>query len=292
MLELAPPPASFTGAFREGLAERGWVEGRTIRVVERNAGGKPALLPKFAGELVSMKVEVIVTSGTTAIRAARDATSTIPIVFALSADPVATGLVKSLARPGGNVTGLSVVAGDLLVKRLELLKEAVPRAKRVAVLSHAGNPANATLIKTLNDAALRWKIALHQVEVRDPRDLDAAFSTMKSDGVQAVLVLEDPVFSANAADLVELANRRRIPAVLGNRYFAEAGGLMSYGVIYEDLWRRAAGYVDKILRGATPAELPIEQPYQYDLVINLRTARALRLTIPPALLVRANLVIE
>jgi putative tryptophan/tyrosine transport system substrate-binding protein len=292
LLWLAPPPASVVAAFREALAERGWVDGRTIRLVQRDAAARPERLPALAAELASMRVAVIVTSGTTAIRAAHDSTSTIPIVFAISIDPVAMGFAKSLSRPGGNVTGLSVIASDLLVKRLELLKEAIPGAKRITVLLHAGNPGNKTLVRALHDAAPGLRVVLQPVEVLDPRDLDAAFDAMKADGAQAVLVLEDPVFAAHAARLAELANRRRIPAIMGNRYFVEAGGLMSYGVIYEDLWRRAAGYTDKILRGAYPGELPIEQPSQYELAINMRTARALRLTIPQSINIRANLVVD
>ena len=279
-------------ALRKGLAEHGWVEERTFRIVVRSAEGKAERLPAAASELVALKVDVIVTSGTTSIRAARDATSTIPIVIALGADPVAMGFAASLARPGGNITGLSILSGDVGSKRLELLKQAVPRATTVAALLHGANPGNPTFVKALQEAAPRLKLRLRPVEVSEPAEFEATFDSITRAGANALWVIEDSVFSANAARLVQLAAKHRLPAMWGNRLFVEAGGLMTYGLVYEDLWRRSSAYVDKILKGAKPGDLPIEQPNKFDLVINMKTAKTLGFTIPQAILARADQLIE
>jgi len=294
VLSLAPSVSApwAVEALRKGLAEHGWVEDRTYRIVARDADGKAERLPAAAADLVALKVDVIVTSSTTAIRAARDATTTIPIVIAVGADPVAMGFAASLARPGGNITGLSILAGEIVAKRLELLKQAVPRATTVAVLLHGANPGNPTFVKALQETAPRLKLRLHPVEAREPAEFEATFDSITRAGANALWVIEDPVFHANAPRLVQLAAKHRLPAMWGNRLFVEAGGLMTYGLVYEDLWRRSAAYVDRILKGAKPADLPIEQPNKFDLVINLKTAKALGLTIPPSLLQRADEVIE
>jgi len=283
---------SLTQALRDGLRERGWVEGRTIRIVERFADGKPERLRMLAAELVALKVDVIVTGGTTSIRAARNATSTIPIVSAATADPVEMGFAASLARPGGNVTGLSILGPELLSKQLELLKQTVPQATMVAVLLHAANPGNPAFVKAMQEAAPRLKIRILPFEVKEPGDFDAAFGAMIKAGASALLALQDPVFAEHASRMVQLAGRHRLPAMWGNRLWVEAGGLMTYGLVSEDLWRRAASYVDRILKGAKPGDLPIEQPNKFDLVINMRTAKALGLTIPQAILTRADQLIE
>lgn len=279
-------------ALRKGLLEHGWVEGRTFRLVSRSAEGEAERLPSVAADLIALKVDVIVTAGTTSIRAARDATRTIPIVMAAGADPVTMGFAASLARPGGNVTGLSILGGEFLVKRIELLKQAVPRATRVGVLLHRANPGNAAFLKAIREAAPKLKVSVSPVEVSEPREFENAFATMTVGGMNAALVLEDPVFSANIARLLEAADRQRLPVMWGNRRYVESGGLMAYGLISEDLWRRAAGYVDKILKGAKPGDLPIEQPTKFELMINLKTAKAIGLTIPPSFLQRADRVIE
>jgi len=294
VLNLAPenPPVWWVDALRKGLLELGWVEGRTFRLVSRSAEGKIERLPSVAADLVALKVDVIVTAGTTSIRAARDATRTIPIVMAAGADPVTMGFAASLARPGGNVTGLSILGGDILVKRIELLKEAVPRATRVGVLLQRANPGNAAFLKEIREAAPKLKVSVDPVEVSEPREFEKAFATMTAGGVNAAMVLEDPIFSGSVTQLLEAASRQRLPVMWGNRRFVESGGLMAYGLVYEDLWWRAAGYVDKILKGAKPGDLPVEQPTKFELVINLKTARALGLTISQSLWLRADRVIE
>jgi putative ABC transport system substrate-binding protein len=294
VLELAPLNSAprALAALRKGLAEHGWVEEQTFRIVVRSAEGKAEHLPSAAAELVALKVDVIVTTGTTSIRAARDATSTIPIVSAATADPVAMGFATSLARPGGNITGLSILSGDIGSKRLELLKQTVPRATTVAVLLHGANPGNPTFLKALQEAAPRLKLRLHPVAAREPAEFEATFDSITRAGANALWVIEDPVFGAHAAQLVQLAAKHRLPAMWGNRLFVEAGGLMTYGLVYEDLWRRSGAYVDRILRGAKPGDLPIEQPNKFDLVINMKTAKALGLTIPQSILARADQLIE
>jgi putative ABC transport system substrate-binding protein len=239
---------------------------------------------------VSLKVDVILASGTPPVPAAKSATKTIPIVFVASIDPVATGVVASLARPGGNVTGFAGIHSDLMGKRLELLGEAVHKLSRVAVLSHATNPGNAEYIRQTELAARALGVQVQLLAVRDAGDFERVFSEAR--GASAVIQLDDVIFTSHRRQVVELAARHRLPTMYGFKEFVHAGGLMAYGPDYPDLYRRAATYVDKILKGANPADLPIEQPAKFELVINLKTARVLGLAIPPSLLVRANQVIE
>src|SRR5262245_46193874 len=280
-------------AFVQGLRDLGWVDGKSIVIELRSAEGRADRLPDLAADLVRVKVDVILTGSTPAAQAARKATGTIPIVMGTSGDPVRLGLVASLARPGGNVTGLAYDE-DLqsVVKMLELLKETIPNARRVAVLSNPGNHAHVAATREVSSAARSRGIQLQLVEARDPRDFDAAFAAMARDLAGAAMVITESVFTSHVTELRDLAAKRHLPVMYGQRLYPEAGGLMSYGVDLRDSFRRAATYVDKILRGAKPADLPIEQPTKYELVINLKTAKALGLTIPPSLLARADQVIE
>ena len=282
----------FLEAFRRGLHERGYVEGAHFTIESRYAEGNPDRLPGLAAELVSLPVAVIVTSGAQAIQAVKQATSTIPVVFAASSDPVEMGFVTSLARSGGNLTGLSLMAPELSGKRLELLKETVPELAHVAVLVNPANPNNAEQLRETQRAAQALQVQLHLVEVRSPQEIDHAFSAIRSVPVDALLVLLDPLFLAHRARLVELTVTSRLPAMYAFREDAEAGALMAYGPSFPDMFRRAATYTVKILKGAKPADLPVEQPMKYELVLNLKTARALGLTFPPHLLVWANKVIQ
>jgi ABC-type uncharacterized transport system substrate-binding protein len=279
-------------AFRHGLHEHGYVEGEHFTIESRYAEGNPERLPGLAAELVNLPVAVIVTSGAQAIQAVKQATSTIPVVFAASSDPVEMGFVTSLARSGGNLTGLSLMAPELSGKRLELLKETVPELAHVAVLVNPANPNNAEQLRETQRAAQALQVQLHLVEVRSPQEIDHAFSALRSVPVGALLVLMDPLFLSQRARLVELTVTSRLPAMYALREDAEAGALMAYGPSFPDLFRRAATYTAKILKGAKPADLPVEQPMKYELVLNLKTARALGLTFPPHLLVWANKVIQ
>ena len=279
-------------AFRHGLHEHGYVEGEHFTIESRYAEGNPEHLPGLAAELVNLPVAVIVTSGAQAIQAVKQATSTIPVVFAASSDPVEMGFVTSLARSGGNLTGLSLMASELSGKRLELLKETVPELAHVAVLVNPANPNNAEQLRETQRAAQALQVQLHLVEVRSPQEIDHAFSALRSVPVGALLVLMDPLFLSQRARLVELTVTSRLPAMYALREDAEAGALMAYGPSFPDLFRRAATYTAKILKGAKPADLPVEQPMKYELVLNLKTARALGLTFPPHLLVWANKVIQ
>jgi putative ABC transport system substrate-binding protein len=279
-------------AFREGLRERGYIEGESVAIELRSADDQADRLPACVAELLALKVRVIVTGGTTSVQAAKDATKTTPIVIAGGADPVVMGFAQSLARPGGNITGLSISAGDFLQKRLELLHQAAQQAKIAALLLHAANPGNPVFVKAVTTAAPSLGLRIHVVAVRAVNDLADAFATMARANADALLVLEDPSFGANAKKIADLALNHRLPTMLGNRLYVGAGGLMAYGLVYEDLWRRAATYVDRILKGAKPGDLPIEQPTKFELVINLKTAKALGLTIPPSLLGRADEVIQ
>ena len=279
-------------AFRHGLHEHGYVEGEHFTIESRYAEGNPERLPGLAAELVNLPVAVIVTSGAQAIQAVKQATSTIPVVFAASSDPVEMGFVTSLARSGGNLTGLSLMAPELSGKRLELLKETVPELAHVAVLVNPANPNNAEQLRETQRAAQALQVQLHVVEVRGPQEIDHAFSAIRSVPVGALLVLMDPLFLSQRARLVELTVTSRLPAMYALREDAEAGALMAYGPSFPDLFRRAAAYTAKILKGAKPADLPVEQPMKYELVLNLKTARALGLTFPPHLLVWADKVIQ
>src|SRR5262245_3023852 len=279
-------------AFREALGAHGWSEGPNLRIEFRWVEGNNARLPAIAAELVRLQPEVIVTRGSFFTGALKAATSSIPIVFIAHADPVATGHVASLARPGGNVTGVSALQTELGPKGLELLRDVVPAATRIAVLWHRGTPSAVPGLKALEEPARILRIHVQPVGAQTAGDLDGAFSAMVRDGAQAALVLGTPFFFTARQRLVDLAATHRLPVMFQGRPYVEAGGLMSYYPNHEDTWRHAAVYVDKILRGAKPADLPVEQVTKLELVINLRTAKALGLTIPPAVLLRADDVIQ
>jgi len=282
-------------AFRQGLRDLGYVEGRNLVIEYRSAEGKPDRLAVLAAELVALNIDVIVAPGTPQALAAKQATRTLPIVFATAADPVGSGLVTSLARPGGNVTGLSILAPALVGKRLELLTQALPGVSRVAVLWQPGGHDERTdndILKEAGVAARVLGVRLQFVEVRGPADFDRAFSDMTRARAGALTVLTGIMFLNERRRLVDLTAKNRLPAVYGGRDFVDAGGLLSYGPNLADLYRRAATYVDNILKGAKPGDLPVEQPTKFELVINLKTAKALGLTIPPSLLQRADQVIE
>jgi len=291
----SPETRAALGAFREGLRERGYVEGQNIVIEYRTAEGRIERFPDLAGELVGLKVDLIVAGATPTARGARQATSTIPIVAFAMGDPVGDGLVQSLAHPGGNVTGLTFLGPQLVPKRLELLKALLPRAARVAVLWHPGAFADRTMKdmwKETEAAAQTLGVQLHPVEVRSGAELEAAFSRMSRDRADAVLLFPSTLLFNERARLVALAAKHRMPAMFNAREFVELGGLIGYGASLADLTRRSAIYVDKILKGARPADLPVEQPTQFELAINLKTAKALGLRIPQSLLVRADRVIE
>jgi putative ABC transport system substrate-binding protein len=283
-------------AFRQGLRDLGYVEGGNIVIEHRDAGGKVEGLPALAAELVALKVDVIVTGGGTASAlAAKQATTTIPIVFASAPDPVGDGLVASLARPGGNVTGLSNLNSELVGKCLEQLKQAVPGVGRVAVLWQPGFMDKRTdkdMLKAADVAARALRVRLQVVGARGPADIEGAFSEITRARADALTVLSSAMLFTERRRLVDLAAKNRLPVAYAQREFVEAGGLMAYGPNLADLFRRAASYVDKILKGAKPADLPVEQATKFELVINLKTAKALGLTIPPSLLLRADQVIE
>jgi putative ABC transport system substrate-binding protein len=283
-------------AFRQGLRDLGYVEDRTVVIEYRDAEGKLERLPALVTELVALKVDVIVAPGTPAALAAQQATRTLPIVIIAVGNPVTSGLVTSLARPGGNVTGLSMLGtAELVAKRLELLTQTVPGVHGVAVLRHPGfvpERSEKVILKATDAAAQALGVRLQVVEARGPADLDRAFSDMTRARAGALAVSGSPLFVDERRRLVELAAKNRLPAVYESREDVDAGGLMSYGPNVADLYRRAAVYVDKILKRAKPGDLPVEQPTKFELVINLKTARALGLTIPPSLLQRADQVIE
>ena len=279
-------------AFRQGLRELGYVEGQNIAIESRWAEGKYDRLPGLAAELVRLKVDVIVAVGVPAIQAAKEATRTIPIVMAYVTDPLALGLVASLARPGGNITGLSLMAPELVGKRLELLKEVVPRVSRVALLSNPVNPGNAAQVREAEVAARALGVRLQPLEARDPKQIESAFAVITRERAGALIVLVDSVLIDHRTRIADLAAKRRLPTVYGLREHAEAGGLIAYGASRDDMSRRAATYVDKILKGAKPADLPVEQPTRFELVLNTKTAKALGITFPPSIMVRTDQVIQ
>jgi putative ABC transport system substrate-binding protein len=282
-------------AFLQGLRDLGYVEGRNLVIEYRDAAGKPERLPTLAAELVALKVDVIVAGNTRQTLAAKQATRTIPIVFSFALDPVTDGLVSSLARPGGNVTGLSFLAPELVGKRLELLTQAVPRVSRIAVLwqPHAQAERTEKDLRTAAEVAARaLGVRLQFVEARGPADFDRAFSDMTRARADALTVLGSAMLFDQRRRLVDLAAKSRLPTVYGLREYVDGGGLMAYGANGADLFRRAATYVDKILKGAKPGDLPVEQPTKFELVINLKTAKALGLTIPQTVLLQANQLIE
>lgn len=289
------PPARLPPleAFLQGLRDLGYVEGRNIAIEYRWAEGKLDPLSDLAAELVRLKVEVIVTSSTPAVQAAKKATSTIPIVMAAVGDPVVTGLVASLARPGGNITGLTLLAPELAGKRLELLKETLPTLSRVAVLWNSASTAMVHTFRETRVAAEASGVKLQSLEVRgDPIDFERAFSAITKEWPQGLFVTLDPFTSRYRVRIVELAAQHRLPTIYELKEFVEVGGLMSYGPSSRDMWRRAATYVDKILKGAKPGDLPVEQPTMFEFIINMKTARALGLTIPQSVLIRADEVIQ
>jgi putative ABC transport system substrate-binding protein len=281
-----------TEAFRQGLRELGYVEGKNISIETRGVVEKPDQLRELAAELVLLKVAVIVTTGPTSTRAAKEATSTIPIVMAFHSDPVGSGFVASLARPGGNITGLSSVAPELSGKQLELLKEVIPRLSRVVVLGTASQPGNAEALRETERAAAAFGLKIQYVDVPTTKDIERALRAVSKEHADAVLVLTSPVLNSRRSEVVGLAAKSRLPAMYFATEFVEDGGLMTYGVNFSDLFRRSATYVDKILKGAKPAELPVEQPTKFEFVINLKTAKQIGLTIPPNVLVRADRVIR
>jgi putative ABC transport system substrate-binding protein len=287
----ASQQSEWTAAFLQRLRELGWIEGRTVSIEVRWAEGSNERAAEIAAELVRLRVDIIVTSGTPIVLAAKRATAIVPIVFATAADPVGAGLVASLARPGGNVTGLSIQSTDLAGKRLELLREVVPGLHRLAAISSVGSPAATLEMGEVQAAARTLGVEVAPFEIRRTEDFAPAFEALKS-RAQALYVVTDPLMATNRIRINTLALSARLPTMHGFREYVEVGGLMSYGANFPELWRRAADYVHKILRGAKPANLPVEQPTKFDLIINLITAKALGLTIPPMLLAGADEVIE
>ena len=279
-------------ALRRGLRDLGWVEGRNIAIENRYAEGKYDRLPELAAELVRLKVDVIVTGSTPGALAAKNATTTIPIVMVTPGDPVASGLISSLAHPGGNLTGVTSLGRELSAKRLALLKEVVPRVTRVAVLTNPDNPETGPLVKSLEMAARSLGVQLRVLEVRGPTDFEKAFATITTERAGAIMVMTDILFHTHQRRIVELASKSRLPVMHGFREDVDAGGLMFYGATLADMNHRAATYVDKILKGAKPADLPVEQPTKFELIINMKTAKALGIAIPQSILLRADKVIE
>ena len=290
--EESSPPSPNVEAFRQGLRDLGYVEGKNIILEYRYAEGKLERLPHLAEELVRLPVDVIVTALSPGIHAAKRATDMIPIVFAVSGNPMATGYVASLARPGGNVTGLSVMDYELSGKRLELLTEALGRVARVAVLWNPGNGAMVLKMKEVQGAAQGLRVDIKSLEVREPQDFDRALAALPRERAHALLTLADPLTLFHRDRIIEMAAKSRVPAMYENREFVDAGGLMSYGPNIEANYRRAATYVDKILKGAKAAELPVEQPMKFELVINLKAAKQIGVTIPQKVLMRADKVIR
>jgi putative ABC transport system substrate-binding protein len=278
-------------AFVQRLRELGWIEGRTVAIEVRSAEGRPERYAEIAAEFVRLKVDVIVTHSAAPVIAAKQATSVIPIVFAVAADPVDSGLVASLARPGGNVTGLSLQFTDIAGKRLELLREVVPALRRLAIIANIGNPGSVLEIGEVEAAARTLGLEVALLDIRRAEDIAPALEVLKG-RAEALYVIGDPLLNANRTRLNTLAVAARLPTMLGFREFVEAGGLMSYGTNFPVLFRRAADYVDKILRGTKPSDIPVEQPTRFDLIINLTTAKAIGLAIPEAFLLRADEVIE
>jgi putative tryptophan/tyrosine transport system substrate-binding protein len=279
-------------AFRQGLRDIGYVEGENIVIEDRYADGKFDRLPALAAELVRLKVDVIITAGPPVTRAVKEATATIPVVMAQDGDPVGNGFVASLARPGGNITGMSQLAPEISGKQLELLNETVPNLARVAVLGTSTRPGNAQALKETELAAGTFGLRLQYLDVRGPKDIETAFREARKGRAGAVLVLQGPVFTSQRTQVADLAAKTRLPAIYPQTEYTEAGGFMSYGVNTSDLFRRAAYHVDRILKGAKPADLPVEQATKFELMINLKAAKQIGLTVPPSVLARADRVIR
>ena len=288
----APLLSKTWSIFTNGLKELGWTEGKNIVFERQYAENNLDRLPELAAELVRLDVDVIVAFGTLAPLAAKQATSTIPIVMTAAGDPIGSGLVASLARPGGNVTGMSLMAPDLAGKRLELLKEVLPRLARVAVIWNAANPYSRLVFEETRGVAKTLATEIQSLEVRGPGDFDGALDSAMRKRVDALVAVEDPLTFNHRIQIADFCAENRLPGIYGLREFADAGGLMAYGASQEDLFRRAVGFVDRILKGVKPADLPTQQPTKFELVVNLKTAKALGLEIPPMLLARADEVIE
>jgi putative ABC transport system substrate-binding protein len=284
--------ATNLAAFRQALSELGYAEGRNIVFEYRFAEGAPERFKDLAAELVRLKVDLILTRGTPAVLAAKAATQTIPVVMAASGDPILSGVVPNLAKPGGNVTGLSAIIVEISGKRLELLRQVVPALHRLGVLLNMGNPNNALQRSETERVARSVGVQLQELDVRKPGDLAPAFEAATRRRTDGLFVLTDAITQAHLGTIVQLAARHRLPAMYSAREFVEGGGLISYGVNYADLYRRSAQFVDKIFKGAKPGDLPVEQPTRFELLINLKTAKALGLTIPQSLLLRADEVIQ
>jgi len=293
---LSAPPLSVSAtrikAFRQGLLELGYTEGKNIVVEWRSAEGKPDRLPPLAAEFVRLRVEIIVTGGGAATRAAKKATATIPIVTAQDPDPVGNGFVASLARPGGNITGLSTYAPELSGKRLEILREVVSKLSRVAVLGTSTYPSNAQVLREIEPTAKAFGVKLQYLDVLNSKDIETAFRAASTGRADGVLTLNSPILSSQRRRVVDLAVKNQLPVMYHQGRFVEEGGFMYYGVNLLDLDRRSATYVDKILKGATPAKLPVEQPTNFELIINLNAAKQIGLTVPPDVLARADRVIR
>lgn len=282
---------AWVAALVQRLREFGWIEGRNIAIEYRWAEGRSERFAEIAAEFVKLKLDIIVTESTVNVLAAKQATSLIPIVFAVAADPIGMGLVASLARPGGNVTGLSIQQHDLVGKRLELLREVVPALRRLAIIVNGGNPASLSEMREVQVVSRKLGLAAETLEIQKPEDITSVFDALKG-RVEALYVVGDPFVTFHRHRINVLALGARLPTVHANRNAVEVAGLMSYGPNFTDLYRRAADFVDKILRGAKPADIPVEQPTKFDFVVNLVTARALGLTVPPTLIARADEVIE
>jgi putative ABC transport system substrate-binding protein len=289
-LRSGPPPESWVEALQQGLRDLGYVEGKNIVTEFRFTDGSTGKLPDLAAELLRLKVDVIVAAGTPAALAAKNLSRTVPIVVVAVNDPVGSGLVSRLSRPGENITGLTNQTPDLAMKRVGLLKEVVPQLSRLAVLGNPAHPAYASQVKTIETGVQSLGVQLDIIAVRDPNDFEAAFKMARR--AQALIQLDDVLLTTHRTRLVEHTLRNRLPAIYGIREFVDGGGLMAYGVSVPDLYRRAATYVDKILKGAKPGDLPVEQPTKFELAINLKTAKALGLTIPQSLLQRADEIIQ
>ena len=291
-LATTPPPAHLWDALLDGLRERGYSEGQNLVFERRFSEGNAERFPEFAAEMVQLRVDLIIAITTPAALAVKNATKTIPIVMTTAIDPVGAGLVASLARPGGNVTGNAILYPELSTKRLEFLKDVVPGLSRVVVLWNAANPANAAVWQETQAAARALGLLLHAQDVRSAQDFEGAFARTAQAHPEALLVLDDALINMHREHIAEFATREHLPSVFAARESVVAGGLMSYGPSLPDLFRRAATYVDKILKGVKPADLPMEQPMKFELVINLKTAKALEITIPPSVLFQADEVIR
>ena len=291
-LRAAAPPESYVASFRQGLAELGYVEGRNLALEYRWAGGRIDRLPELAAELVRLKADVIVIDGMPAVLAAKNATASIPIVMAGIGDPVATGVVANLTRPGGNITGMTIMAAELSGKRLAVLRELVPAISRFGVLTNPDNAAHVVLLRETLAAAQVMNVTLRVIPARSGAELDAAFTAMVGQGVGAFTVLPDQVLSSERARIIQLAARNKLPALYERKESVIEGGLVSYGVNYQAMYRRAAYYIDRVLKGGNPGDMSIEQPTSYELVVNKTAAAALGVTIPDSLLLRADQVVD